>query len=260
MNESLGSNSGSGSIHANKSINSEDISLKIFILGSCVSRDAFELSNSPELVDYRARTALGSSFAPRTAISDSVDLNLNPSPFQRRMVESDIEKLLSATLSSAQFDFLLLDLIDERLPMIRHGDSYITSSPELHACGLKPSPEDLVEVGSEEYLCAFRAGIANLISVVPAERIIVNEVYWATRTSDGVEIGSQPWTAKNNAILKTLYNELRLQKGISFISYPESSFAADPDHKWGVSPFHYGVQLAKQTIDGIYNVARMHRD
>jgi hypothetical protein len=229
---------------------------KIFILGSCVSRDAFDLQDSPELVDYRARTSLGSAFAERTDFIENVNLDLNPSAFQRRMVKTDLEKQLGKLLSESAYDFLLLDLIDERLQMIRHANSYVTFSPELQTCGVAPSPSDLVEVGSAEYFDAFTAGLEKLMSVVPAGKIIVNEVYWAENTLEGEPVGVQGQTAKHNRILDRLYRQLRRQSGVHFITYDRSAFVSDPRHKWGPSPFHFGAGLYEQTLQGIARISR----
>ncbi|WP_427007073.1 DUF6270 domain-containing protein [Pseudarthrobacter sp. H2] len=228
---------------------------RIFILGSCVSRDAFDLQGSPELVDYRARTALGSAFATRTKFIDNVNLELNPSAFQRRMVVTDLDKQLDDLLIGSSFDFLLLDLIDERLQMIRHDSSYVTFSPELQTCGVMPNPKDLVEVGSAEYFEAFVAGLEKLLAIVPADKIIVNEVYWAENTLDGELVGSPDQTQKHNRILDRLYRQLRRQPGMHFIAYDRSDFVSDPQHKWGPSPFHFGPNLYERTIRGIERVA-----
>lgn len=230
----------------------------IFILGSCVSRDAFDLDNSPELIDYRARTALGSAFAASTHFIDTVELELNPSAFQRRMVETDLEKQLADVLAGSAFDFLLLDLIDERLQMVRHDNSYVTYSPELQVCGFVPDPKDLVEVGSSEYFEAFGVGLAKLLTIVPADKIIVNQVYWADITLAGEPVGNADQTHKHNQILDRLYRQLRRQPGIRFIVYDRSEFVSDPQHKWGPSPFHFGPNLYAQTLRGINRVANEH--
>lgn len=228
---------------------------RIFVLGSCVSRDAFDLPGAPELVDYRARTALGSAFATPTKFMDRVNIELNPSAFQRRMVATDLEKGLEGLLVDSSFDFLLLDLIDERLQMIRHDGSYVTYSPELQTCGIVPNPDDLVEVGSSEYFEAFVAGLEKLLAIVPAEKIIVNQVYWAEKTLDGEPVGSPDQTHKHNRILDKLYRQLRRQPGIHFVTYERSDFVSDAQHKWGPSPFHFGPKLYERTIRGIERVS-----
>ena len=69
-------------------------SLRVFILGSCVSRDAFSLpSDGLELVGYFARTSLASAFHPQVAPRSLAQLaTAIPSSFQRRMVQADLDK------------------------------------------------------------------------------------------------------------------------------------------------------------------------
>ena len=69
------------------------------ILGSCVTRDAFEITTDFKLVDYTARTSLA-SLATKSRI-DSGILNNIKSTFQKRMVERDMTKRFWLSLENS---------------------------------------------------------------------------------------------------------------------------------------------------------------
>lgn len=239
---------------------------RIFVYGSCVSRDVFEEPDAPVLVDYIARSSIGSAFSNRTGLSAAVSLEANPSRFQRRMVSTDLNKDLEALISSSEFDYLLVDFIDERLHLIRSEEGYDTYSPELSRAGYNASQESLVEPGSDEYMAAFRAGWAKLLDLVPAEKIIINRVFWASYDESGQELVEFPEILRSNEILARLYNHACAVPGVQAIDYSCEEARADRSHKWGVSPFHFSNVFYRKTVsilaalpDAPRNVAAVDR-
>lgn len=225
--------------------------LQIFVYGSCVSRDAFEEPDSPVLVDYRARSSLGSAFGSPTGLLEKISLDANPSAFQRRMVNTDLSKDLAPLIRDSTFDYLLVDFIDERLQLIRGENGYDTYSPELSRTGLEASSLVLVEPGSNEYMDAFRIGWRRLLEILPPEKILVNRVFWASLDEKGVELEGTPKILENNKLLQRLYDYVASFPGIRFIDYPEEMLRANPNHKWGVSPFHFSPALYRRTIEAM---------
>lgn len=113
---------------------------KVFILGSCVSRDAFALEESKEqysVVNYIARTSFASSFHSQKTIN--VDTSTIPSIFQKRMVENDLFKLTENAIKNTEFDILLVDLIDERFRLFisEDGEIFTISSELKKYCNFK---------------------------------------------------------------------------------------------------------------------------
>ncbi|RKR18683.1 DUF6270 domain-containing protein [Arthrobacter oryzae] len=213
---------------------------RVFIWGSCVSRDPFELETTVDLVDYRARASLGSAFADRPlGWETQVDIDSLASPFQRRMVTTDVTKTLAGDLRNTDFDVLVLDFIDERMSTVEFGGSVVTDSPELAATGFAADAERKREPWTAEGWAQRRAGVSALLRVVDPSRIIVNRVYWATKDDAGQEFAQGLWIAKNNAFLGQLYAIFEAVPGIRFIDYPESLRIADSDHKWGRQPYHF---------------------
>lgn len=91
--------------------------MKVLILGSCVTRDAFEFAGDyPPLTlhGYYARSALVSATDARPF--PGVPLERIQSPFQRRMVQWDITGAALAEIAKADYDLLVYDAIDERYP------------------------------------------------------------------------------------------------------------------------------------------------
>ncbi|MDJ0351346.1 DUF6270 domain-containing protein [Pseudarthrobacter sp. PH31-O2] len=225
--------------------------LRIFVYGSCVSRDAFEESDTLKLVDYRARSSVGSAFGRRTGLFERITLANNPSAFQRRMVSSDLNKELAQTIRESSFDYLLVDFIDERLQLIRTGDRYDTYSPELTRAGLEVSAENLVEPGSTEYMEAFKRGWDKLLEIVPVEKIRLNRVFWASVDEDGKELEGMPKILEGNRLLQRLYSYALSFPGIQSIDYPDELIRSDSNHKWGRSPFHFSKAFYRKTIDAL---------
>lgn len=217
---------------------------RVFIYGSCVTRDAFALEHDFELVDYVARSPFGSAFAqPPKAVDVKIDSI--PSAFQRRMVRTDLHKQLDGLLRDKDFDYLLVDLIDERIRLMPYEDTVIAYSAELQRTGLQVDFGKLLGVGSEEYYALWKQGLDRLLAACPASKIVVNRVFWATAADDGTELPDQAGIARHNEVLKRLYAELSAHPEIRFIDYPEGLLVANSKHQWGAAPFHFveGVSM-----------------
>lgn len=103
----------------------------ISIYGSCVSRDILAIANDTkfDLKAYIARQSVISAVAPK--IPDGKIALQNPSSFQMRAVECDLHKDTFDILKANKSDYLLLDMIDERFPLLSLFGSYITASNEF---------------------------------------------------------------------------------------------------------------------------------
>ncbi|MEC5178786.1 DUF6270 domain-containing protein [Arthrobacter sp. CG_A4] len=231
-------------------------SVQIFIYGSCVSRDAFEMPGAPSLVEYRARSGLGSAFSATTGLMTKIDLEMNSSAFQRRMVASDLAKDLSELLIASHFDYLLVDFIDERLQLIRSPQGYDTFSPELSRAGFDSHIHELVPIGSEEYFSAFESGWNKLITIVPADKIVLNKAFWATSDESDQDIGDLALAVKNNAILSRLYAHVLTDPTVHYIDYDEDDIRAKSGHKWGLSPFHYVDSFYHKTLGALNSLPK----
>ncbi|WP_152969939.1 DUF6270 domain-containing protein [Arthrobacter sp. Edens01] len=220
---------------------------RVFVYGSCVSRDAFGDFDGLELADYVSRSAMGSAFSRPPGSIPSIDIMRNPSSFQRRMVKYDLEKSLTNRLKEEAFDLLLLDFIDERLPLVRVNGTYITYSPEVQRCGFAPQQDSVVTAGSEDYFALFERGFEALLEIVDPTKICVSRAYWAEGDDRGNPLEEARLVDLNNRILDRLYDIAGTFDGIRFISYEKEHIVGDSGHKWGTSPFHYVADFYKQT-------------
>ena len=213
---------------------------RVFIYGSCVSRDAFQFADHGlHLVGYIARSSLASAFDSRLPPAALVEaIGKIPSAFQRRMVGWDLRRSAADILRAAHADIVLLDLVDERFSLLDAEGALVTLSGEFMKVGHKPDPECVIAPGSPRHMDAWERGMRSFLDVVGRDRVVVNKVRWATHDDHGEPLVKQEWIARSNDTLSTMYDALA-EQGVRFIAYPDELFVADHDHKWGVSPFHY---------------------
>lgn len=221
---------------------------RVFIYGSCVSRDVFTFDNDCdfELVNYVARSPMASALSNKPMLE--VDIEGNDSAFQRKMLFFDLEKRLLHELDNCEFDFLLVDLIDERINLIRtKNEGLVAYSNELLRTGYKFREEDgeLISGFSTESFAMWENAWAEFIDFARKkeffEKIRVIEVYWARCEAGLVAPGYTDESLRlANEWLENAYKRVRSDLPENQIIYiPKELCFADPEHIWGFSPFHY---------------------
>lgn len=224
---------------------------RVFVLGSCVTRDAFELAESKnrfELVGYLARTSFASTFHDKKIYG--MDLSPITSSFQRRMVENDLLKTTTEIINNTAFDYIIVDFIDERFDLLQKDSGEVfTLSSEL-TNNVSYQTGYTVPSGSEEFFELWKRGWQGFINLAEKnkfiDKIIVNKVFWANVDENNeaiVEKQFQGWIDKNNKWLEKLYGHIEKEGKVRIIDYSNDSFIADRSHKWGVAPFHYCQQF-----------------
>lgn len=216
-------------------------SSKVLVYGSCVSRDVFEYPNAPQLQGYFARSSVASALEIQPHSKSNESLENNPSNFQRRMVEADLNKTLSSELRKGEFDYLLVDFIDERFNLSKdEWGNILTISPEFQRCKINVTDDEIIQSGSDEHLARFEEGWARLVSLVDPAKIVINKVVWSAQDDEGNPIGDATSTAYHNRTLQRLYDIVeRLSPNVQWIEHPEADFVGKSKHKWGISPFHF---------------------
>lgn len=218
--------------------------MRLFIAGSCVSRDAFTPKNSDQFVigKYTARYSLARLALPAidTIPRDKLDLNLK-SKFQKRILISEMENNLLGLMSEIEFDKLLIDCVDERFGLIEYLNTYVTNSDEFRRAKLTKNSVALkIQPHTQEYFDLWELGFKKVIDQVGKDKIIVNDVYWANKLDSGDAVSTPQRIEYCNEIMRNLYKIAG--KYISknqFVNYPKEIFVGDSNHKWGKSPFHY---------------------
>lgn len=210
----------------------------IFVMGSCVSRDSFEVSKLP-LSGYRARFSFATLDSQPVAVSTSL-LETNPSEFQRRMVRGDLDKSNLDLAAHSPGEFVVVDFIDERLPIRICGDKRFTVSPEFLATSIGIEGRSL-DVFSGDYYKYFEAGWRHFTKALKHKQIILNEVFWATALENGEPLPDQDLIDKQNEKLRRLYEIVAsINPNPVVLRYEDHEMMAACNHQWGQSPFHFG--------------------
>lgn len=223
---------------------------RVFILGSCVSRDAFEHAPADlQIEGYVARTSLASAFHPLPAPAGARSgVARIQSSWQRRMVELDLRRGLPSLLARQEYDLILLDLIDERFRVGLLEGRPLTISNEFVSTGFRLPSLKMLPLGDERRMTLWKKGVDRLMGLVDPARIVLNRPYWATRTRVGSRLEDQDGIAANNRMLERLYLHLDNVYPFSTIDYDPGLLMAEPGHRWGVSPFHYVEDMYRRTM------------
>lgn len=223
--------------------------LPVFVYGSCVARDTFEILDDRHLTlaHYVARQSVisvGNHADP--ALASAVDL---PSAFQRRMVAGDVagdleQKLLEIVDSPPRL--LVWDLTDERGGVYAMPDgSYVTRSVDVLSGGLEERVQSvggrLIAFGSDEHFALWGAAVDRLRTIIrrsPIAAIAVLALPWASMTEDGnptpPSFDMEPALA--NELYERYYDYVRDIPEFHVFSVDPQ---ADGEHRWGAAPFHY---------------------
>lgn len=234
-------------VETNIEIKKKYDALRVFVLGSCVTRDSFELPEARQfkLVNYFARTSFASAFQEKSICG--YDLSNIKSDFQRRMVENDLHKKTTEYLKSTEFDYLIIDLIDERfgIAMDSNGGLFTLSSEFKDNIVINDGLE-IIDAGEDLFFEYWCKGWNDFIDIAKEHnflhKIILNKVYWAN-VLDENNTPAFPdyvgWINRNNSWLDRLYSYIEQDGRINIISYSHNDFIVDKEHRWGIQPYHY---------------------
>lgn len=222
------------------------------ILGSSVSRDVFNFyaPNTFQLVDYYAGTSLISLMSPPPVASE-IALDGIASSFQRRMVERDISRHFRRRIAGLDFEYLLLDFIDERHDVLEiEPGVYVSLSQEFgHTNFLQDNPwlnERIISSGSTKFKVLWHEALRAFLLLADGfnfkSKILLNRVSWAKTLEDGETIPgtSELYTDKNNELLDWMYALIEPELDAKqILRIPHELFVSTGTHRWGSSPFHY---------------------
>lgn len=231
--------------------------MKVFILGSCVSRDPFELPEAKDfqVFDYFAR----SSFASLSAQSfvDKKILDNIESNWQRRMVHSDMSKAIFSSLKESKPDIFLIDLVDERFSITVSDRSIHTVSSEYKKALYRPNNYKLIRPFDSQRRCLWLKGLERLSQFLIENdlehKVAVNQVYWTLKCDDNGSVKhslySDEYINKSNIELDFMYSEIsKYLPNARFIRYTENTLSIDKNHKWGLEPFHYSKKVQLEQL------------
>lgn len=228
--------------------------MKVFIWGSCVSRDCFNYpsSSSLELVKYHARCSCVSAMSKPFSLT-GINIDAIANKFKRQAVIDDFQKQLLPDLETTEFDILLIDFIDERFALkIDDEGRVVTVSAELQETGSVALDDSLVYVGDEKRFSLLHEAWNKFMEFCDRhgirDKIVLNCVRWADHMENGEPVSqfTQNYIARHNAFLERIYEVVKKDIPESrHICYSDELLVANSKHRWGISPFHY--------IDNLYN-------
>ncbi|MBV1780732.1 hypothetical protein KRR55_16575 [Paeniglutamicibacter sp. ABSL32-1] len=146
-------------------------------------------------------------------------------------------------------DLFVLDFHVERLGVLKLPDgSFITSSNEIADSGVLNHlnrPPGKVFLGtnrhSDFWTHAARRFYARLEFMGIQDKVLIVDAPWATHTTDGTELGpfaGRPLREVSDNI-SSLTQKLA-DYGLKVVTMPREFSVAPTNHKWGLSPFHFG--------------------
>ena len=229
--------------------------IKIAILGSCVSRDLFEPPlEGVEVVSYWARTSLATLFAP--SLPFDAEHYAHKRNFEFRCTKADFRKTVIEDLKNSDFDYLIMDFIDERFHILQIDDSAILCTGHIEVCGVKgqsrigllsrdrPATMNLWKHGARRFFEELdRANI-------PQNKIILHEAIWAETPEDPADPQYQRFDGHRALHTELLENYFSYVKSIAprvrRLRIKDEFVQSDPDSKWGLAPFHYTASYYKR--------------
>lgn len=227
---------------------------RVFIYGSCVSRDTFEHLDPEqfELVEYVARQSVLSATTRPVEMLPPPTLE---SRFQQRMVNGDFTSNLRPLLSqrAGEIDVLLVDLTDERLGVYLLPDgSVVTRTVELIESGAEQSlPQGArhVAFGTQQHFeywsGAIRALGDTIRNTLPQVAVAILDIPWAEWSENGQQtpVSFGVSAAQANPVFRSYVEVATQALGAHVVALDPSEVMSGPHHPWGDAPFHYAENV-----------------
>lgn len=215
----------------------------VSIIGSCVSRDPFELEPKLfQIKSYVARTSFAS------IIGEEFGMNIQThnilSKWQRDIVETDLYKRGMDRTVESKPDVLVIDFIDERFHLLNFHGTVATFSLHLsELLGANAAPALLIRNGSKEYRELWLAGWKKFVEIIEKrgleDKCVLHKTWWAEHDSNSVPFRPELVKAGNKNLEWCYENALAVFPKIKVIAPPSEILIADASHKWGRAPYHY---------------------
>jgi hypothetical protein len=232
---------------------------RVFIYGSCVSRDTFEHLDPEhfELVEYVARQSVLSAYTKPVELMAPPTLK---SRFQQRMITGDFSSSLRSLLAthSSATDFVLVDLTDERLGAYMLPDgSFVTRSVELIESGGEqylPQGTKHIAFGTQQHFDYWTTAMEyigeQMRTRMPQATIVLLDIPWAEWSETGSQTpGSFGMQAPDaNPVFQSYARMAAQALGAHVISMEPSEVLSSPHHPWGDAPFHYAEKVYLEIV------------
>ena len=226
--------------------------IKVGIIGSCVTRDAFEFTES----DFDVK----GSYFPRASLISLISEPIDTSTLEIKtdqqwikwVLTNDYNKSSISQLKQKSPQVICIDLIEERYDLISVGNSYLTKSDEFqkyNSITSNISDAQTIKRGSDiaEELFFDKAlhFCKRINETFPDALIIIHEAQYCNyyRENGQLKKFSEKKCYINsltNSRLNAYYTLLKenIKNSIS-INIDDQLCISCKHHKWGLSPFHY---------------------
>lgn len=231
--------------------------IRVAILGSCVTRDLFEVQSQQleafEPCYYMARSSVVSYMG-----QPSVDARISvpDGGFEDRLAQWDLSKQHWDLLEQSRPDIILLDFIDERIGLIQHqGSVFSASGPVIKAFERSATDFEIRRPWSREVQALRQWALPKFLDRVYSicQNIIVHKAVWATHFK-GAEADQQSFAGSefeklielNNGVLQGMFEQLENTCApVELIGGLEAGLVAGGDHRWSFCPYHYDSSYYK---------------
>ncbi len=233
--------------------------VKISIIGSCVSREAFTTVNNPE---YKRMYQIGPvafqtsivSFLSNQVNEGLIDLPEELSEYKKGVLTTDIYKSAVTQMIEYKPDYLIIDLYaDVRYGIVRAGETFITNNPStLRKTTFYKEKKHDYHIHSNnkfnEYFPIFKKKFAEFMEWknqnLPNTKIIVNKFrytkeYMKNNKLYEFDLSKYPYLEKENenfAIIETYLEETYTE--LRFINNLNAEYIGDGNHPYGITPWH----------------------
>jgi hypothetical protein len=213
------------------------------LIGCCVTRDAADLGRDPlpRPVHFVSRTRIQSLVSTPSPIEPE-DIKLD-SAFQRRTIREDHHKTALDPLAGIDHP-IVIDLIDERWPLVDTGSGLVTSTIYFRNAGLDKLPGARLAINDVELAAdgPFALATKEFVARLPKVPVLIHRAFWASRDIAGEPVSDLRVTRKNNNWLEHAYDILEAALGdraLPPVEVDDAARIADPAHRWGPGPYHY---------------------
>ena len=246
--------------------------INISIFGSCVSREIFNVdeNNEYKINTYINFNSIFSQCSPRVC-EVPLEWIQHKSNWYNRVIYSDINKKAFELLKQDKSDYLILDLMSERLSLLKvkynQQETLITGHNDLKNTnlfgynGIFGNLEDAEHISLEELNESFIEESINLFcdkikQIFTPDKIIFIESYYVYKYVDKNGI-VQKFNMKIDYINKINSRLVKLQniilenlKGCHIVRFPNNIYG-DESHHLNLSPTHYDKNYYKYALNEI---------
>ena len=186
-------------------------------------------------------------------------------------MESDLRKNAFELLKANKSDYFMLDLIDERFPLLRLFGSYVTASSEFYESApkkyrLMDKLEKRLEDGKlylGDYCVedAVKEFCTRLKEIYAPEQIILHCAsmldYYRSKSGELTMFKPSKITANHqiNAVMEAMCSRIQSYLPGLHVIQEIDGIVADENHKWGLATMHYQQEYYARVLARLYEIA-----